>query len=273
MRITAAAVLVALAAWPSSASADGATDACIESHANGQILRKQGHLVAARDRFIACAEEACPAMVRSECASFAADVEPAIPSVVFAASDENGGDALGATVSIDGQDARALDGRAVDVDPGPHDFQFRAAGRETKTVSLVLREADHLRRVGVVLPSTEQPKSGLLNVHPMVYVFGGLGAAATASFIVFALKGRGEENGMNGCRPLCQQPDVDAMRRDYLIGDISLAVALASFSVGTYFFLHPPESEPPATRTAKPRLDWAPAVGPGVAVMTARGAF
>jgi hypothetical protein len=279
--LTRSALLAAVAALTcaSVARADGTTDACIANHANGQVLRKQGHLVAAHDHFLACAVEDCPAMVRSECAAFASDVEAAIPSVVFAAVSAKGEDVDGATVTVDGQPALALDGRAVDIDPGPHRFDFTAPGTEPRTVSLVLREAERLRRVGVVLePEPDPKKDGLLSVHPMVYVLGGIGMAATASFAVFALKGRSQEHYLTGnCAPGCERADVDTMRRDYLIGDISLGVALVSFSVGTYFLLRPPDDQSdesaPAPRTARLHVDWAPAVAPGLAVMTARGTF
>ena len=245
--------------------------ACIDHHEGGQKERKQGHFLSARAHFLACAAEDCPSAIRSDCAALASFMDAAIPSVVLAAVDDRGEDVRGATVRIDGGEPLALDGHAVSLDPGSHRFVFEAKGAAPQDVPVVLREAERFRRVSAVLAGSagaEKP----LRIHPLAFVFGGVGVAATVSFAVFALNGKSTEEDLRSCET-CTSEDVDVMRTQYLIADVSLIVALTSFTAGTWFLLHPPKDEPRTTDAARLRLQWSPAMGPGMAGITARGTF
>src|SRR6185312_8400136 len=143
-------IVLALALAPSMARAAGA-DACIAAHEEGQVLRKQGKLLEARQRLVSCANDACPAMIRGECTTLAANVEGELPSVVFATVNGKGEDVDGATVRVDGGEPLALDGRAVSLDPGSHRFFFEAPGGLSHESTVVLREAVRLRRISAVL--------------------------------------------------------------------------------------------------------------------------
>jgi hypothetical protein len=204
----------------------------------------------------------------------AARASDAGPSVVPAAVDARGEDLRGATVRIDGAEPRALDGRALSLDPGAHRFVFEAPGAAAQEVSVVLREADRFRRVGAVL-DTGPPSDDGLRIHPLALVFVGVGAVATASFAIFALNGKATERDIRTCSS-CTSEDVDKMHTQYLIADVSLALALVSFGVSTWFFLHPLEDDRRNGAMAgggRLRVEWAPAVAPGVAVLTTRGTF
>lgn len=262
-----------LSPTPEARAAD--VNTCIEHHEAGQVSRKQSRFVAAKQHFLACAAEPCPPIVRSDCTALASEMDAAIPSVVLAAVDPRGDDVPGATVRVDGGEPRAIDGRALSLDPGPHRFVFEAPGTVGREVTVALGEAERFRRVGAVLDANAPESDGGVRVHPLALVFGGVGAAATASFAFFALNGKATERGIRACNPSCTGDDVDTMRTQYLIADVSLVVALASFSVGTWFFLHPPgtgDASDPA-KTAARRVQWAPAVAPGMAGLTARGVF
>jgi hypothetical protein len=269
-------LVAGIATWLALAPAARAADAsaCIQHHESGQLQRKQGHFIAAREQFLACATRECPAIIQSDCTTLASEMDAAIPSVVLAAVDPRGDDLRGATVRIDGAEPRVLDGRALSLDPGAHRFVFEAPGAAAQEVPVELREADRFRRVGAVL-DTGPPSDDGLRIHPLALVFGGVGAVATASFAIFALNGKATERDIRTCSA-CTSEDVDKMRTQYLIADVSLAVALLSFSVSTWFFLHPPEDDRRKGETAgggRLRVEWAPAVAPGVAVLTARGTF
>jgi hypothetical protein len=92
----------------------------------------------------------------------------------------------------------------------------------TQELPVVLREGDRFRRVGAVLDSG--PRDDGFRVHPMALVFGGIGAAATVSFAVFALNGKATERELRTCSS-CTSEDVDKMRTQYLIADVSLVLA------------------------------------------------
>src|ERR1700678_4573205 len=95
-----------------AAKADDTVRVCIAASTDGQTLRKQGRLLAAREEMIACARDACPPIVRSHCARWLSEVDAATPSVVVRAEDPAGADVMGARLFIDGRPGK-LDGQAV----------------------------------------------------------------------------------------------------------------------------------------------------------------
>src|ERR1700729_2803743 len=119
MKAASLAALVAFALLSPSARAEDTVHVCIAASTAGQTLRKQGKLLAARDQMIACARDACPAIVRSHCARWLSEVDAAIPSVVVRAEDAAAGAAIDARLSIDGRPGK-LDGQPVRLDPGEH---------------------------------------------------------------------------------------------------------------------------------------------------------
>lgn len=63
------------------------------------------------------------------------------------------------------------------------------------------------------------------------WVLAGVGVVGLATFIGFAVDGRVRQAELeSGCAPYCAAEDVRAMRRSYWIGDVALAVSLASFA-------------------------------------------
>lgn len=242
------ACLVASAFIATAAQAQTApTRECIDAHANGQVARGQGQLLQAQSYFLSCAVEICPQIIRDDCARFGAEVQAALPSVIVVAQSSSGRPASSASVQVDASpEAVPVDGRAVSVDPGQHVFKVRAADGSEASVTTQIRDAEKDRRVVVLLappatstsdgPGTTQGRK----ISPLVYVFGGVGLLAAGSFTYFALDGKSRENTMNDCKPGCDPDDVSKMRRSYLLGDVSLGVAVASLGLGAYFLARPP---------------------------------
>src|SRR5262249_28263072 len=93
-RITAVCLALAIAAASPPVAADDETHACIVASDEGQRLRDDSHLTAARDQFIRCARDVCPAPIRKDCTQWLDDVEQRVPRVVLEARDAAGGDIL-----------------------------------------------------------------------------------------------------------------------------------------------------------------------------------
>jgi hypothetical protein len=128
------------------------TLACVQAASTGQTLRDAHKLVAARDQFRACAAQQCPAIVQTQCASWLADVERSLPTVVVAAKDAAGSDLFDVKVSVDGAPLTTrLDGSAVPLDPGPHLFHFELADGTTVDRQALVREGAKDQNVTVVL--------------------------------------------------------------------------------------------------------------------------
>ncbi len=274
-------------ALPLHARAD--TQSCTEAHASGQREENAGHLKEALASFEQCASDAaCPLPIRNECTELYTRVENRLPTIVFSVVDESGNDVVDVKVSsADLSIASGLDGRPVAVNPGLHAFRFELPGGEVVTKSAVVRQGEKDRVISVRLPrgdfassaSTETTRELVtstsaseskpkLRVPMAAWITYGVGVAALGSWGTFALLGRKEEKGLVECSPNCaatQRQDYDAMKRDYLIADISLAVAAGAAVTGTIMLLTMGrKSEQGAERgaklTAQRKLSVSPAV-------------
>jgi hypothetical protein len=124
---------------------------CVAANEGGQDLRQAGKLREARAALAVCMSPRCPRPVREDCAQRLADIEAALPTLVFVAKDGDGNDLRDVRVSMDGQDLATSDGNAVAVDPGDRAFTFTKDGFPPATSDVVVHEGDKNRRIQVVL--------------------------------------------------------------------------------------------------------------------------
>jgi hypothetical protein len=128
-----------VAAAPSARAADTKSE-CIAAADAGQSLRDDGHYRAARDAFLRCARDACPAIIARSCSGWLRRLEDAMPTVVLSAQDERGDPLSTVHVTLDGAPfVDTLDGRGVAVDPGQHVFHFEQDARVPAEASVTLR--------------------------------------------------------------------------------------------------------------------------------------
>jgi hypothetical protein len=287
-----AAVVVAAALGLSSvASADDEKAACVRASEQGQRLRDEGKLTKARDAFITCARSVCPAVVKKDCDGWLSDIEQSIPSVVVSAQDPGGGDVTAARVLVDGQLlAEKLDGRPLMVDPGEHTFRYEYPGAPPVEEKVVILTGQHNRVLKVKFggPSsavTPPPPSATATAPPpppvetsrpappAVFVLGGVGLAALASFAYFGASGRSDISDLRStCAPYCAQDQLDSAKKKLLVADISLGVGVVALGAAVVLFVTRPTVQVPSTgREAGFRLDVRPAPGGGVAEL--RGSF
>jgi hypothetical protein len=124
---------------------------CIAADTDGQSLRLGGKMHLARKRFGGCIAPTCPKVVRQDCFQRIDEIDAMQPTVVFRATNGDGRDLVAVHVFVDDVLVSSrLDGRAISVDPGEHRFVFKALGRLSTEMTLVLREGDKERH-GVVL--------------------------------------------------------------------------------------------------------------------------
>lgn len=264
-------VALALVTTFASAARAGNKEQCLDAYETAQRARKKGHLREAQSELVRCAAPQCPAFITKECTRWASEVEAELPTVVFVANDGAGSDLSDVSVEVDGQAvAKRLDGAPVPLDPGAHRVKYAWNGK-TLELAIVLAAGERNRRVEGTFPaparargdarvSESQPAGGGIPVASLV--LGGVALAGGASFAVFAILGKGKES----CAPHCARSDVDALRRDYLIADVSWAVgAAAAVAAGIVWWTQPAPSRPSTSFMLVPRAD-------GVAV-GARGAF
>jgi hypothetical protein len=155
---TAFCVSALLLAAPASADDKDDKMACIDAASKGQTLRDQHKLVDAREALRVCARKECPGAVWHACASWLADVETSLPTVVITAKDESGGDLFDVTVTLDGVPfTKKLDGSSVPVDPGPHTFHFQASAGPGVDRQVMIKQGGKDQSVAVVIPRSSGP--------------------------------------------------------------------------------------------------------------------
>jgi len=133
-----------------------------------------------RAQALVCAAPSCPAEVRVECATRVADLNAAVPTVVFSAKGADGQELSSVKVSMDGEAlSDHLDGSAVAVDPGTHEFTYDMAGQAT----LIIHEGEKNRHEVVLMA-------------PPGVIAGGVLAAGGLTLYLTAPKGEAPRVGL-----------------------------------------------------------------------------
>ncbi len=265
-----AALLLVTGAASLSTPARAANGPCFDSYVAAQRLRKEGKLVEARDQLSTCSQSSCPAFLRNDCTQWIGEVDSSIPTVVFVAKDDHDHDLAAASVYVDDRKiADSIDGRSTSLDPGPHTVRFVFAGQASEQkVVVVAGEKD--RRIEAEFTATSRgspPVGGVLpapeaatrrGIPVATLVLGSVAAAGLVSFVTFAVAGRVEQ----GCAPNCTQSEVDTLRRDYLIADVSWISGLVALTTGVAIWVFRPSSPVAAARAAPLGFAWTPVVEP-----------
>jgi hypothetical protein len=242
-------VLTGLMAAPGSAFGDEVLDRCVDAHTLAQSFRREGRLNAASERLKICADASCPSLVRSDCTQLLDDLDRALPTIVFDAKDDAGGDLTEVKVQMDGRPfADRLDGIAIAADPGEHTFTFEAAGHSAATQRLVLREGEKGRRERIILasnsPATTRIAAAPGPVAPLqsppveigaqrwlALVAGGVGVIGLGASATLALLAKSKSDDANAVCPnvVCPVPQAVNMNHDAIIlGNTAMVVFVAS---------------------------------------------
>jgi hypothetical protein len=236
---------VAVFAVPALAAADAKQ--CVQQNNNAAELRGKHQMLAARDAYRACvAETECPAVVRSECDAALTDIRTSIPTLLVAVLDDQGHDLPGATLVVDGHPV-AIDGSALEVDPGRHELTA-SRGTWVSHLQVMAIENDGNRRIGMVLRAPEavredaaaSPVIAPRRSNAPAYLLSGFAAVGAASFGYFASSGHSDLRHLDQCRPYCEAADVNSVRAKYLAADISLGVSLLALAGAGYWLFSAP---------------------------------
>jgi hypothetical protein len=148
------AFLVVLAAMTGAGNLASAqdTDACINASEKAVALRKADKLIEQRAALAICAASSCPDAIRTSCQQRIVQANQAIPTIVFFARDGSGRDLVAVKLTIDGSAyADRLDGSAIALNPGEHEFRFEMTGLEAVVKRFVMHQGEQNRREIIVL--------------------------------------------------------------------------------------------------------------------------
>lgn len=228
------ALALALLLAPSTAfAADKAT--CVEAYEEGQKQRASGSLKASLDLFRVCAEPDCPSATKKDCATWVAEVEASLPTVVLGAVDAEGNDLVDVRVRLDGQPlVSKLDGKALALDPGKRVLVFERDGAPPLTREIVVKQGEKDRKIEVAWTPADKKdepegQTGGVSISPGVWVLGGIGLAGLTVFGVFGGLALSEKSdAKETCAPSCSDSAVSSIRTKLIVADVSLAVGIAS---------------------------------------------
>jgi hypothetical protein len=269
MRATlgALAFLLAIAGRASAQLPDRAQ--CEAAHLRAQELRSQNELLGAREQLYRCAAKGCPGLVQEDCAQWVKEVEQSIPTLVPAAKTSKGRELIEVRV-LAGERvlAERLDGKPIELDPGPYTLRFEARGSPPVSVDVVAQAGVKNRVVEATFAVSEAARDE--QSPPLAFwILAGVGTVAVGSFASFAILGQEQYSDLEDrCAPRCDPADSDSVQTKFLIADVSLAVAALAYGGAAYFYFAPRGGKESARRS--PRVGVAPAPGGGFASFEAR---
>jgi hypothetical protein len=261
-------IVVSVLLAPTNLHAQLNTNECVTSHAEAQALRNRGALLEARQQLLRCARRECPKLIADDCATWVPAIDDSLSSVVFAVSTEDGHDLVEVEVSADGKPlTHRTEGRALPIDPGLYHLRFSAPGYQPTEVLVSFRQSEknrivrvHMAPLPAAAESAEQASAptaasaeAVEYARPVpvaTWVMAGTTVVGAGMFALFGLNGLAKEHKVerltmnDSCGELCS-----AGRRDYVLADIGLALAVSS-AVGalTCYWLRPEERTEPGDR-------------------------
>lgn len=244
---------------PAAARGDDIDPSCATAYAKGQDDRLAGRLFDARTAFERCAVPTCPEALAQDCATWAAEVEADLPTVVIHVTDAHGRQLPSLRVFADGNPIAASQlKRPLVLEAGPHQLRFEAAGYETVTVRTALRPTDRELEVRAILyapgDKAKAPAPRSSRVPTLSLVLAGVGAVALGTSAYFGLAARRQYDELERtCAPYCRSEDADAMESKALASDIALGTSLVALGAATWIFFGT-RDEPKAAVVVSPRL-------------------
>src|SRR6266700_2652296 len=128
--------------------------ACQTAYESGQKKEQLGHLVEASQLFAQCAEESCGVSIFHDCIVRGTRLSSTVPSVVPVVVDESGAPRTDIQVKMDGQViASQINGRAIQVDPGTHEFSFSTSAGVFASQRLTIAKGERNQPLAYSFPS------------------------------------------------------------------------------------------------------------------------
>ena len=226
-------------------------DTCIAAFDRGQTRQTARRLKDARADLVTCSSEACPDLVRVDCAKSHMAVDAALPTVVFTAN-KLGVDRTDFRLFLDGaQVTEGTEGRAVSVDPGPHSARFELDGNAAIELPFVAREGEKNRFLSVTfgdLPIRSRDDHGqdrgrieARRVPIIPIALAAAGAIALGTALVLRLRADSDADDLrHTCAPACDQGARDALSSKLTMANVGLGVGIGALALSAVTWLLEP---------------------------------
>jgi len=223
------ALLAVMLLAPAVHAEEPSKSVCRGAYEQGQRLRRAKKLMSAREQFVVCSRDPCPAAFQPECLRWLGEVQSELPTVVV---DVRRGDAVvtAAEVRVDGAlFASKIDGRAQPLDPGEHTIVVTLPDGATRTQTGTVVEGMMAQRF-VLDFAPKPPPPPARTTSPWVYVLGGTSAATLGGFAFFGITGLGQRSDVIACTSHCSSSDVDSARRSLVVADVFLGASVVALA-------------------------------------------
>jgi len=248
-------VLIAVCCAASLPCAAKPARLCDLTYKRALKLEREGKLIEAQATWQACAKSACGSFVQRQCRIRYEQLQADTPSIVPTVSDAQGSPVVDVEVTMDGAAlASRIDGRAVSIDPGLHEFVFQKNKEVLATQKIVILQGQRNHPVAVKLEPPKQPAPTTVarpepNVPPAAlselpaaerkrrslfgpYTLLGTGMLALGGYGVLTYWGRTDNDKLAHCTPNCLQTSVDHVHDLYLYANISLSAGIVAVVTG-----------------------------------------
>jgi hypothetical protein len=239
---------------------------CAEAFEKAQALNKQGKSTLALEQLLTCAQPSCPTFITKECTANYDRITASLPTVTLIARRSEAEPLVDVKVSVDGNVLQTrIDGLAIALDPGLHEFLFEREGDPPVTVRVLLAEGDRNKPViaefgpsapppaartqPAARPALTAPKPARddsFRVPTATYVLGAVGLVGVGVGLTFRALGASDYNSLaDSCGRRCADSDVDNAKQKYLVSNVSLGVGAAALVAGglVLYFGQPRQSD------------------------------
>lgn len=255
---------------PALAQTDGAEELCFRAYEETQVQLKAGHFSKALKLAGQCSS-GCPQEITEQCQVWERQADRDAPSVLLFARFEDGKDAPGITVEVDGKESRLQE--ELLLDPGQHTIVFRRADGWEDTLDVTIYRGEKRRPIKSNVPvetkgtSSPPPVKSHAKRNWAIVAFSvgavGIGVASAATLIALDQKATLNQCAKEGCDPA----DVERAKSTLLIADIGAAVGAVGVISGVAILLW---GNPAETKSKTATLSLAPLVGGGAGVFAGR---
>lgn len=136
-------------------------DPCINAYTSAKEQQQAAHLREARESLLECAKPTCHKSLREWCALHYLQLAEDLPSVVPVVLDASGTPSVDVQVKVDGKPfAARLEGSALPVDPGLHEFSFEKDGSVFATQKVMIVQGQRNRQLSVTLRAPGRKSGG-----------------------------------------------------------------------------------------------------------------
>jgi hypothetical protein len=148
----------AQAARPRKKSGGNTNNQCVYAYKNGAAQASAGQMRLALESLKSCAHAHCGMAIFKECSRRAVMLEADIPSVVPLVVDASGQTLPDVQVTMDGEMlVSKIDGRAINVDPGEHEFVFKNDKGVLGTIKVIVPQGQRNRPLTLELGGAQRP--------------------------------------------------------------------------------------------------------------------